>query len=551
MMFRLALYIALILPCLIVGAWWDDSWGYRFSITSDAGEVDEDTGVYSFPLSDAPSEFWDEVKSAGADIRITDDSEAQVPFEIVGFDGTADTGRVIFKDAGSTSADTTWWIYYGNAAASALSAGDTYGAEAVWTDHDLVLHMQETGGTTAVDSTSNDNDFTSNGTMTSGDNIAGPTNDWVALDFDGTDDYLSATTSNMDSSSFTISTWLRKKGSGATYIFCSGPDFTIGNRITRVYDVNFGGKFRFQPYVTFSGAEAQWRHDTSGEFPANDVWFKLDMTYDGSSTSNDPLLYVDGVATTALGENITPSGTMDTGADSYTVGARIDSSNPWDGYVAGLTWSDTVRSANYIATMFSMENDPGTFWDVGAQETDSTTGFITGSSAATFSSDDYSWSNLNNLLTDDSNVATATSSGREVADEIKISFAHSVPTGATVDRIEMKVRWRSDGSSHIDSRIQLVKIATTVGTNRSDGSTIPSTNQTKTWGTSSDALWGTTWTAAEVNAATFSFVIGVEDDDSGSDSINIEAVFSQITFTPSGGGPSQTDLSRGFFAGAP
>jgi len=176
-----------------------------------------------------------------------------------------------------------------------------------------------------------------------------------------------------------------------------------------------------------------------------------------------------------------------------------------------------------------------------------TTGHQAGASTGVYSSVDFSYTLLNNLLTDNSSAAIASSDGREEADTIKVLFSHTVPTDATIDGIEIAIRWRSEGGDYDQTKIQLIKVATTVGTDKSTGSSIPSSNQTITFGGAAD-LWGITWTPAEVNAATFGVAIGVEDTTSRSDDIYIEYVSSSITYTPSGGGgPSAESMAYGFF----
>lgn len=50
------------------------------------------------------------------------------------------------------------------------------------------------------------------------------------------------------------------------------------------------------------------------------------ITYDGASTSNDPVFYVDGVST-APSETSTPSGSLTTAGTSYAVGGRPDTTS--------------------------------------------------------------------------------------------------------------------------------------------------------------------------------------------------------------------------------
>ena len=173
--------------------WYNTSWEYRAKLTINSSEVD--STIANFPvyvnLADMPAGFWDNVKSDGGDIRVTQsDGTTECPVEIVAIDTGAETGELHFKaNSLSSSADTDFYIYYGNASASLPAVTATYGRNAVWSDYLAVFHLQETANNDAggyIDSTGNGYDGT-------GASMSINSNGYLAgkgAETDGTSDYI-------------------------------------------------------------------------------------------------------------------------------------------------------------------------------------------------------------------------------------------------------------------------------------------------------------------------------------------------------------------------
>ncbi len=111
-------------------------------------------------------------------------------------------------------------------------------------------------------------------------------------------------------------------------------------------------------------------------------------------------------------------------------------------------------------------------------------------------------------------VAPVSLSNATVNYFIATGLSSTVPSGATINGITVKFeRFADTGVNEtlvvVDSAIYLTKDGTnTVGSNKSAGATWQATdnNTTVDFGSTSD-LWGTTLTAAEVNASTFGVMI--------------------------------------------
>lgn len=553
---RIVLIALLLVPGFAQGAWLP-GWEARLTVTSNSGLTDADPGYGRVPLSALGADFWDGStgvnQTDGRDIRVTtSDGETKVPVEIVGFDATADTGAIFFKTALSTSVDTVLYIYYHNTSATMPAITDTYGAENVWTNFVMVQHLNEAGTATQLDSGANDNDGAMAGTMTTGDNVDGPTADWPALEYDGTDDVHTITAATgFDTAAMTFSGWFKKGVSAAGYLMGGGTDFTVGNRRFRILDVNYGGAFRGMLYYTWSGGEATWRHDETAEFPAAATWFHLALTYDASSTANDPILYLDGVATTALGESASPSGARSTGVDSIVIGGRNDSASPWSGTMAGVSWADSVRSADYIATQYAMESDPDAFWEVGGEQLTTSTPWKLGTIITDGGDPEATgiWGTLSNLSVNDTTYSQQIPEAFNYSSHVLVTgLGYSVPSDATVLGVEVQL----DGAAEVvgemvDYNLQLIKGGVKTGANRADTVTNwPTTFTSAFYGSSSD-MWSTTLSYSDVNASNFGVAYRFYDDSGGDEWFRLYRIWVRVHYTTVPSGPSAADGARGFF----
>ncbi|MDD3774291.1 MAG: hypothetical protein PHW50_03375, partial [Patescibacteria group bacterium] len=149
-------------------SWYDANWPYRQKITIDHTKVGTG-GVTNFPTllsgdSMSPS-FWTRVKSDGADIRIaTSDGTTLTNHELVtGFSTTTKSMELWFL-APSLSSDTDdiFYIYYGNATATAPEAS---WAQGVWSaaGKGAVWHLGSDAALSLSDSTANTNTLINNG----------------------------------------------------------------------------------------------------------------------------------------------------------------------------------------------------------------------------------------------------------------------------------------------------------------------------------------------------------------------------------------------------
>ena len=169
----------------------------------------------------------------------------------------------------------------------------------------------------------------------------------------------------------------------------------------------------------------------------------------------------------------------------------------------------------------------------------------------------FKWQNTSNastqndiytslLFTDVSNVLAAVPTSISPADETNYlvckNLDSNIPNDATIEGIKIYIdRYNSftgDGTVIItDNAIYLTKNGTdTVGNNKSVGTVWPSTDTDTyaTYGGVSD-LWGTTWTASEINNDNFGVMIGPTIEFDGltgenGGSAKVDHVYIEITY---------------------
>lgn len=324
----------------------------RVKVTVDHLEVSAD--VSDFPvyvdLSYLPSGFFSIVRSDGGDIRVTrSDGTTECAREVVSIDTTAKTGELHFlADFLSSSTDTEFYIYV-NGTNTEPGASTTYGSEAVWPDYEAVYHFAESSGT-RFDSTSNNNDLTSiTGTVS---RSTGPT----GYSLDLAESAYIKMNSQMDSPA----------AGGFSWQFWFESDKVFSSSGVIISNGNAGSTPNREG--TFTGSTG--------------TWYMIHVRGAGTSINNyvdgalDNGPYVTGVnsqknwssRTRVAGEGIK----HDFGSPAdFTIGIWTEGFNNlgFDGRVAQVRVTNTdLLDADWIATEYSNQNTPTSFYSVGTME---------------------------------------------------------------------------------------------------------------------------------------------------------------------------------------
>ncbi len=354
--------------------WFNFDWNYRVKVTVQNSKVD--VNLTDFPvyvdLSDLPAGFFTNVKNDGSDIRVTQaDGTTEQAREIVTITTGSSIGEIHFKASSlSSSTDTDFYIYYGNAGASEPAEDATYGRENTWnSDYIAVWHLQESADGTVdeyLDSTSNDNDGTggdgnSPNTPVQIDGKIAKGQDFIdspSFDFIKVPDSASL----VFSSGFTFSAWVwpdEVPGSAndlGDFIMSKNNAFA-GNQMEFEWGWTdsvrpgvqwYSNAFDFGVANTYPTA-GQWNHMVA-TFDGTDVDYFLDGSADGGYTpfNNPP-------PNTVYDLNIGGIRPRSTG---YDFEGKLDEIRIQSGEV----------SATFISTEHNNQNSPSTFYAVGNQE---------------------------------------------------------------------------------------------------------------------------------------------------------------------------------------
>ena len=113
----------------------------------------------------------------------------------------------------------------------------------------------------------------------------------------------------------------------------------------------------------WSGAAAAW----SVLRPSANAWHHIVITYDSSSTSNVPSIYIDGI-TQSVTTAIAPAGIPVSNSAAYTIGNRTDNNTRvWSGNLDEFRIANTIRTADWIKTEYNNQISPATFYTISAQ----------------------------------------------------------------------------------------------------------------------------------------------------------------------------------------
>lgn len=165
----------------------------------------------------------------------------------------------------------------------------------------------------------------------------------MAYDFGGTgsdDAIITNLTTHNDQRSYSIWTYREGDGEGSLGRIFDKRENTASIEFCFV----FGSDNSYSFKRGFSGVDGEW---TIAE-PVVDEWHHLLITYDSTSTSNNPVMYLDGVSQT-ITEVAAPTGTADTNSVAFLIGNRKVATDvfnrTWDGRLCEWAVWDRILTA--------------------------------------------------------------------------------------------------------------------------------------------------------------------------------------------------------------
>ncbi|MCP4090136.1 MAG: DUF2341 domain-containing protein, partial [Gammaproteobacteria bacterium] len=473
--------------------WLDSNWLNRTQITFDNSASSMD--LTDFPVlvtintTDLPG--LDLSTVVGADVRFTDASGTELKYEVESWDDTADTATVWVKVPLITAGSTTEHInIYYNYDGTATYDQSTVDEQAVWSTGIGVYHLNEDPGPGVAgdikDSDGTANNGTAETSMTSGDLVTGQIGN--AIHFDGADDYIDFTTTDVGDS-FTISVWI-KPDSSSTNIQTIASNSSSGNATDgfRFFINSNGtndGKILFETGNGIDGNGA----DTATGVINFDQWNHVTVEVD--RISGLATIYHNGVDVTV---DSTIRTDFNTSSD-WAIG-RMEGSNEFTGTIDEFRVSNTTLSADWIKASYLSQN--GSFNTFGNEEvattdkavpvvsiTDDIAGTATGDVTYTFTFSEA----VSNFTIDDIDITGGTKGTFTVVSATEYTLAitptdHST-TNITVD-VAANVAQDAVGLNNV-AATQSVQIVDT--TNKAPTLTATSQDPTFTEGDSATALF--------------------------------------------------------------
>lgn len=166
------------------------------------------------------------------------------------------------------------------------------------------------------------------------------------------------------------------------------------------------------------------------------------------------------------------------------------------------------------------------------------TGWVLAGAGATVSDGHVAWSSPGNITAEDGTNATCNVDTGGQSDILKgTTFPTTIPAGATINGVEVKLKLSVSAIKHRDFLVKLVVGGTIVGANRATAANLPTSPATWTYGSSTD-MWSTTITRDQAIATNFGWVFQTDDNDSGAEQSRVDSMYVKIYYTEAGAAPA-------------
>ena len=330
------------LSTLVSADWYNASWLYRKQITVDHTQVAGDLSNFPVLINDgADSDFLAHAKADGSDFVITEsDGTTKLKREIEEYDSTDGSLVLWFKAPSLLAAiDTTYYVYYGNAAASEVNDADTWDANYIG-----VWHLMEDGATTRYDATVNDND----GIPSGGSAVVGQIANADDLTGNAYID-ITAAINEFNSDTYTIEMW--------TYIHDNTLLHFYSMRDADLIEswANYGEAGVYFRYGDW-GAKLKWTYRFSEDVWGSVVWV-------GNSSTGRYIYHNGELVASGSG-----SWTAATQSGNFYLGKLDGLPFYFDGIIDEVRISDIARDSSWIATEYNNQYTPATFLTLGSEE---------------------------------------------------------------------------------------------------------------------------------------------------------------------------------------
>lgn len=354
---------------------------YRQEITAAEGQFSgSGHDVYWLQTKDFSDEFRDtdeasSIASGGATLRIctsSDGATGRLAIDIVACvpNAVGSNADILIAVEGAGFDDSTsgqkLYAFWGGSGNTQPAASATYGSEAVYSSgYKIYAPCEEDPSGSSpqmTDRTSNSNDGTTSGSMTSGDLISA--NIRNGLDLDGSDDRVSFgdVTALNSASSATISVWA-KQDTIDQRRFLFGKDSVGSTAAIGLQTYDDGNAY----WYTNNGSSAYGYWNYSNNVTAG-TWHHWCFVFDGAGSGNSgrAKLYIDGTAITLTYAGTIPSAFADMSSDDFYLGDNtLVTNRRWNGDVDELIVTDAAQSADWITSYYNNTKSSSTMFSAG------------------------------------------------------------------------------------------------------------------------------------------------------------------------------------------
>ena len=153
------------------------------------------------------------------------------------------------------------------------------------------------------------------------------------------------------------------------------------------------------------------------------------------------------------------------------------------------------------------------------------------------------WTNSGYVVSSNNQRASSTIAANAQSPNLDATgFGFTVPTGSTINGIRATVERSASAEDTLDDHdVLLLKAGAPVGSDKAvGGDHYDTSDETVSYGGSTD-VWGSTWTAEEVNASNFGLRFKVDSDSGSSRTANVDHISIRIYYTP----PPDTSIGTG------
>jgi hypothetical protein len=325
---------------------------FRKTITIDHTQVAGDLSDFPVLFSVVDPSLSGKVKSgSNYTLKFTNSSGTVLPYEVESYDdGTGALTVWVKLDSISSSADTSFHVYYGTDATAA-----TDNPTAVWDANYMGVWHMNTSGSTLLDSKG-----TYNGSIVgTPDAATGAVGG--ALTFIGNQEYVAISNTVSTDGSYTIQCWVNLPGSPSWMM----EPVRKGNYGSYQLNIQANGDVG----TGYAGAGGTWhRADTTGGgYYEIGSWQQMMGVYDAAGQTIK--MYLNGQLLVTSSATTNPQH-WDDGQPMNIgswYGTRVWTYEPFVGTIDEVRFSNTNRSDAWIATEFNNQSAPSAFLSIGNQ----------------------------------------------------------------------------------------------------------------------------------------------------------------------------------------